>query len=194
MSAGSPRAVLYVLFANRRGVMPPQRSASRSIAVVARLAAALFLALTGCASHPRSDGAPPVRGDRNTITREQLEEQHFDNALDALEALRPAWLQARGPDSFNSPTQVWVYIDNVRLGDVSTLRTIPARTISFIRHYDPNDATARWGVGHGAGVIFIGSWRGGIQATPPSATRIQPERHAGTFAGTRLRLHAYPGT
>jgi hypothetical protein len=152
--------------------MSPQDSASRSIrAVAGRLvlvALSLCLCLPACASPPRSENAP-ARGDRSTITRTQLDDQHYENAFDALEAMRPAWLQSRGPDSFNNPTQVWVYIDNVRLGDVTTLRTVPVRTISFIRHYDANDATARWGVGHGAGVIFIGSWPASAPPTPPPA-------------------------
>jgi hypothetical protein len=116
----------------------------------------LAVLLVGCATNPPGGRAP--RGDRDVVTEEQLNEQNFPSAYDAVEALHSNWLQSRGPDSFSNPTEVWVYLDNVKLGDVSTLRTIHPRTIREIRHYDGTQATARWGIGHGAGVIFLTSF------------------------------------
>jgi hypothetical protein len=43
----------------------------------------------------------------------------------------------------------------VRLGGVETLRTIVVRPVSYIRHYNGIDATARWGLDHGSGVIYV---------------------------------------
>ena len=96
-------------------------------------------------------------------------EHHFQSAYEAVEALRGQWLQARGPDSFSTPSQVWVYMDNVRLGDVESLRGVHPSTILSIRHFDANAATARWGVGHAAGVIYIQTFPSAapMPATPP---------------------------
>ena len=59
--------------------------------------------------------------------------------------------------SFNTPSQIWVYYDQTRLGGVETLRTVTVNSIAYIRHYSGLDATTRWGIDHGAGVIFISS-------------------------------------
>jgi hypothetical protein len=82
-------------------------------------------------------------------------ENHFLTAYDAVEALRSNWLQPRGPDSFTAPSEVRVYLDNTLLGGVTTLRDITVSTVSFIKYYDGITATGRWGLGHGAGVIFV---------------------------------------
>jgi hypothetical protein len=112
-----------------------------------------------CASGgPSESGEPAPRFDRSTISREQLYEQHFDNAYEAVATLRSTWLQTRGPDSFSSPSIVKVYMDANYLGDVSMLRTVPISVISSIRHLDAVEATARYGIGHGAGVVYIATY------------------------------------
>jgi hypothetical protein len=120
-----------------------------------------------CAPRQPTDETP--RRDRNTLTQDDLADRHFQSAYDAVEALRSNWLNPRGPDSFQTPSQVWVYLDNVRLGDVQTLRGIHPSTILSIRHFDANDATARWGIGHSAGVIYITGFKDPkrMPATPP---------------------------
>ncbi len=109
-----------------------------------------------CAANPPSDGAPAApAGDRTVITHQQMLDGHFQTAYDAVEALRGMWLRPKGPDSFTVPSQVWVYVDNVRLGDVESLRGIHPSTVLSLRYYNSNEATARWGVGHAAGVIQV---------------------------------------
>jgi hypothetical protein len=91
------------------------------------------------------------------ITRHELDANHFATVYDAVVGLRQSWLQARGPDSFttNAATQVVVYMDNNKVGGVETLRGIATNAVTWVRHYDGNEATARWGLGHGAGVIYV---------------------------------------
>jgi hypothetical protein len=89
------------------------------------------------------------------ITREQLVEHNFNTAFDAVQALRSNWLRKRGEDSFRSPTQIWVYVDDVRMGGIESLRSIPRTGIEFIRYYDALTASARWGLDHGQGVIYV---------------------------------------
>ena len=114
----------------------------------------LLVLLSACASGHRTS---ETRADRNLITATQIRDGHFQNAYDAVEALRPNWLSPRGPDSFNTPSQIEVYYDATHLGAVGTLRNIEATTIEFIRWYDGTQAQQRFGIGHSAGVIFVSS-------------------------------------
>jgi hypothetical protein len=121
----------------------------------ARLATVAVLVLGSACSHLQSETG--TRGDRNTITKEQLTKNHYSTVYDAVEALRGNWLQTRGTDSFQSPSQVKVYLDNTMFGGVESMRNISANTISFVRYFDGVSATARWGLDHGAGVIYVSS-------------------------------------
>jgi hypothetical protein len=119
-----------------------------------RLIVLAVVVLAGACSSGRKPAAAP-RFDRDVITGEELIKAHFITVFDAIEALHPPWLTPRGPDSFVSPSEVLVYLDNVKLGGVSNLRNVDIHVIRYIRHFDGVAATARWGVGHGAGVILI---------------------------------------
>ena len=119
---------------------------------------AVFLALScsclfaGC----RRGAADPIRPvDRNVLTKAQLADHRFTNAYDAVQALHSNWLNTRGSDSFQSPSYVRVYLDNVSLGTKETLRTIAIESIVYIKYFDGISATSRWGLDHGAGVIFV---------------------------------------
>ena len=116
------------------------------------------LCATGLACGGHRTTERPQRAGRNLITREQMVRANYVNAYDAVAALRSNWLRARGPDSFQTPSQVWVYLDGNRMGDVETLRRIQPSLITSIRFFDGTTATARWGVGHSAGVISIDTW------------------------------------
>ena len=50
---------------------------------------------------------------------------------------------------------VQVYLDGVRMGDIEHLRAIPESMVYAIRHYDPLEAQARFGIGHNAGAIQV---------------------------------------
>ena len=89
------------------------------------------------------------------ITREELTARPFSSAYDAVESLHSNWLQTRGTDSFNSPSQIWVYLDGTRLGGIESLRTLTPSTITSIRRIDALEATSRWGINHGQGVILV---------------------------------------
>jgi hypothetical protein len=96
------------------------------------------------------------------LTREQLAEHRFTTAYEAVAALRSNWLETRGVDSFRTPSQVLVYMDNVRLGGVETLRGVAISAITYIQHYDGISATERWGFDHGAGVILVSTQPTGV--------------------------------
>jgi hypothetical protein len=147
----------------------------------------VLLALIGlasaCAARQPTDEIP--RRDRNTLTQEDLAAGHFPSAYEAVETLRSNWLHPRGPDSFQAPSQVWVYLDNVRLGDIQTLRGLHPSTILSIRHFDANGATARWGVGHAAGVIYVTTFQ--VAKPMPSS----PPEHSAGSVRTMLDLQIH---
>lgn len=120
-----------------------------------RLLACLPLLLAiACAggSTPAAD-AVPSRASSDLLTQEEI--RGYTNAYQAVEALRSRWLSARGPDSFSDPSQVLVYHDDLQLGAVGALRAISTGEIAYIRYYNGTAASARWGLGHGAGVIYV---------------------------------------
>lgn len=111
------------------------------------------VAIAACSSgQPQGGGAPK---NLSILTHEQLALNHFLNAYDAVAAMRSNWLVKRGMDSFATPSQIQVYFDNVRLGGIDALRSVATNSIAYIRHFDGIEATGRWGLDHGAGVIFI---------------------------------------
>ncbi|HEV7993086.1 MAG TPA: hypothetical protein VGP25_14770 [Gemmatimonadaceae bacterium] len=123
------------------------------------LVVAALLLVSGCGGPRASERGP--RPDPRIITREQMLERHFLTAMEAVQSLKANWITPRGPDSFTVPSQLWVYFDNVRLGSSASLRTINTRDISYLQYFNGIEATSRWGVGHGAGVILAVSWPGG---------------------------------
>jgi hypothetical protein len=93
--------------------------------------------------------------DRDLIVREQL--QLHSDVYQAIYSVRPMWLRTRGMDSIRNPSQVWVYLNGIRLGGVELLRTMQTSDVAEIRFYDAGAATQRWGAGHAAGAIAITS-------------------------------------
>ena len=103
-------------------------------------------------------GAPrAVRPSSDLITQEQLLTRSYTNLYEAVRALHGGWLTGRGADSFRASSQVLVYRDGMRAGGVEALRSMNVREVGYVRYYNGNDATARWGMGHGQGVIFVSS-------------------------------------
>lgn len=117
----------------------------------APVALLFVLLLAGCASA----GSSPRLGRSDLIVQEQIQGKGFINAYDIVETLRSNWLQKRGEDSFSTPSQIQVYVDNVRLGGVANLRQIPAMSVTSIQWYNGVEASGRWGLGHGAGAIAV---------------------------------------
>ena len=120
-----------------------------------RLIALLAIGLSAACARSINNGKSTPDKNHSLITRTELVANRFNNAYDAVSSLRSNWLQPRGTDSFNTPSKVWVYFDSIRLGGVETLTSISVTPVSYIEHFDGVSATARWGVGHSAGVIYV---------------------------------------
>ena len=133
-----------------------------------RLSAFLILAAVGACSSggggaPAAGGgaapAPAVRRprqDQQLITRDVITGTQYTNMYDVIQALRSNWLTIKSTSGGNgTPATMQVYLDNQRVGGVEELRRIVPSTVQTARFYDPISASARWGMDHGAGAIYI---------------------------------------
>ena len=132
-----------------------------------RLGLPLLLFCGACAS---SQANARHRVDMSVLTQDDLVDHQYQSVLEAVQTLRSNWLNERGPDSFASPSHIWVYIDNTKVGDVQSLAAISTRYVSSIRKVNGIDATARWGIGHSAGVISVMTWPPQDASLPPTST------------------------
>lgn len=114
---------------------------------------ALFL--VACASNTNTQSS--TRRDRNLITLEEVQDHPITTAHDLVGRLRPNWLRNRGPASIagGSPTLPLVYIDEVRSGGLNALYRISTQIIREMRFINGRDATTKWGLDHGGGVIMV---------------------------------------
>ena len=125
------------------------------------IAALLVAAAPGCASSGAGNGASQQsshRGSPDRITQEELATIDVQNALQAVQRLRPSFLQNRGGASSSitqGPQDVVVYVDQTRMGGPNSLAQIPISDVKEIQHLSGTDATQRYGTGHGSGVIIV---------------------------------------
>ena len=76
-------------------------------------------------------------------------------AYDAVVALRPEWLTRRGRSSIQAAGELVVYVDGMRQGGVTSLRSVRATDIFQMEYLDGPSATIQFGTGHGGGVILV---------------------------------------
>jgi hypothetical protein len=99
----------------------------------------------------------PNRGSSDLLTHAEIAQSNATNAYDLLQQLRPQYLRSRGTFSIRDPRPAYpvVYVQDIRHGDLSSLRTIMIDAIEEVRFLSASDATTRWGTGHPAGVIHV---------------------------------------
>jgi hypothetical protein len=103
-----------------------------------------------------------VRGPANRIIQQEINAlgAQTDNAYDIVERLRPTMLRSRGPTSFgaaqgSATPAIIVFLDDARLGDLSSLRNVQANLVKEIRYHTATEATQLWGTGYGGGAIQV---------------------------------------
>lgn len=117
--------------------------------ILAFVAGIGLAALAGCASGGGGEGRP--RMDPDLITAEELAEYPSLTCLEVIRRIRPRWLQRRGSEQ--NPV---VYQNGNRIGSAEdVLPGIPANDVQSLRYLDANDATTRFGTGHGSGAIEV---------------------------------------
>ena len=117
----------------------------------------LVLAVLPAACATSSGSDDQTRRNRYLISPEELATQPPLTAFEAIQRLRPSWLQSRGPVSSGAATRSFpqVMMDGIPLGDVNMLRDIPTDNVLEFRFISARDATTRFGTGYMAGVIEI---------------------------------------
>jgi hypothetical protein len=105
------------------------------------------------------------RGDRNKITRVELDEAAASimTARDAVRILRPQWLSppmgrmasSDMASAGGGKQEVVLYIDEKRQPDLESLTTVPAAKIVEMKYLDQNRAVLLHGPGHESGVIEV---------------------------------------
>lgn len=116
-----------------------------------------MLVVGACASSGSSSGTP--RGDRNTVTAEELAATSSTNLFDFVQRSRPLWLRTRGRTSVNNEGDIIVYLDDSRFGGPEVLRQISPQNVQQVRFLDAGSAQQRFGVGHQHGAILVYSKR-----------------------------------
>ncbi len=108
----------------------------------------LILLAAACAGGGGTDGP---RRNPNLITAQELANVEVGTAYEAVQRLRPQWMNRRG----GMEPKVFVDGSPQGMGGLDTMRQYRVDSLREIRFIDPPDATMRWGTGHGAGVIDI---------------------------------------
>lgn len=112
-----------------------------------------------------SDAAPRFRRRSDVIVERELAMSDATTLEDAIQQLRPRFLQRRGQSSLNSVegTLVVVYIDDARAGSPDILRSIHPTEVREVQYLDGPSASARYGLNHGGGAVLVYRKRGGSQ-------------------------------
>lgn len=123
---------------------------------VVLLAFALALGATGCASGGGGGSARPAGATSNRIVLEEIQALGQVSGLQAIERLRPRWLQSRAGIGGDPPV---LYVDGARRGSLGDLSSLRAADIEQMEYMSGSDATTRFGTGHGGGAIMVTSRR-----------------------------------
>ena len=120
----------------------------------------LIVLAASCAPATRaSDTEEEPRSSSTRLIRTDLMDSGERDIFDAISRLRPRWLQVRSVTSARGAAPIVVYRDNARMGGIGVLRGMRIEGVQEVRFIHATDATTRWGMGVGSGVIEIISHR-----------------------------------
>jgi hypothetical protein len=119
----------------------------------------LLMGLVACAS---STETRSVRWSSKVVTAEEIAATAAIDAYEALQLLRPHLLQRQMTRQSTisikkGPVTAIVYLDEVRYGDLESLRTLSTENISEIRYLSSSEATIRFGSDHAGGAFMVKS-------------------------------------
>lgn len=98
-----------------------------------------FVTAAGCASSGNGGGS----SDRNLLTREEMSEISANNVYEAVERLRPRWLQIRAARSLIGSTEIVVFMNRSLLGGPDVLRQFNPSNVARLRYLDGPTASAQ---------------------------------------------------
>jgi len=115
---------------------------------------AVATVLTAC--HQRT-AEPPMGGNPNVVTRDELAEVGTGSVYDAIVRRHGLFLKDRGRTSIygkNTPRAV-VFIADTEYGVIETMRNLPAERFEMVRYYPDTEAAAKFGSEYIGGVIQL---------------------------------------
>lgn len=122
---------------------------------------ALIMAALLAGEVPALAAQEAPRRERDLITQEELDQEaaRSPDLFRAVRILRRHFMEGpRGTRSMGAGmvnTRPIVYLNDNRMGDVAILRDIPTREVAEIRFIPPTEASTRYGMDHGGGVILV---------------------------------------
>lgn len=101
--------------------------------------AAMLIALAGCAPGVATGGS-----NQSVITQEELESTNASSLHEAVQRLRPRWLNIRSSTTMGGAGQtvILVYQNQARLGGIEVLRDMHPREAMWIQYLDGPTASA----------------------------------------------------
>jgi len=122
-----------------------------------RILPLLLVVLTSTlASCTAGMSAGTAGGSRYHITPEALDaiRGNTQNLHQAIQQLRPIWLQSRGATAQQQLLPL-VYVDGIRYGELESLRQIPISDVREVELIPARDATTQYGTGHAGGIVAV---------------------------------------
>jgi hypothetical protein len=128
--------------------------------LLALLALLAFLALPEVGS--AQDEKPKIKRRPDVITAAEIAERSdLQNAYEAVQRLRSAWLRTRDIGTpTRGPAPIVVYIDGIKANALDDLRNIPVSMVVEMQKLSASDATTRYGTDHMSGAILVTTARG----------------------------------
>ena len=128
-----------------------------------RVPVAVLVAVACLACASSGSGLPGEAGGRDVISESEIASTDARNAYEAVESLRPLWLQSRGSASIRDPepTLPPVFVDGTEMGGIDYLRNIDITDVRVIRYMSSGEASNRHGMGYPRGIIEVVSETGG---------------------------------
>jgi hypothetical protein len=110
------------------------------------IAFCLALTTTGCASGGIESFARTPAG-QPYLSATEIRQGRFNNAYEAVRALRPLFLNSRGPTSIleQPPNDIVVIINGQIYGGVDELRALPAGEVAWLRRLSASDVYYKLG-------------------------------------------------
>jgi hypothetical protein len=103
---------------------------------------------------------PPARSRSDIVELSEIESLPVAaNALEVVRQLRPAYLFPRSVSTQGGRLEPTVYLDNIRLGSIQLLSTIPREAIEDIRYLQPFAAQLWMPPGQNGPAIVVRSKR-----------------------------------
>lgn len=105
-------------------------------------------------------GVDPTLMSHDVLYAHELVNARASNVYEAVVQLRPDFFKRRGVSTLAMRSSgPRVYLDDVNVGGLEALRSIPLEQVRLVRYMCASEATFRWGMSHADGAILVATAR-----------------------------------